>query len=65
MIANCDGGVDTINFAVGVLTFTTQLKQIPTPQAIGVSSETSQGTCAACAILATASIIGSGPQQTM
>ena len=42
----------------------TQLKQMPMPQAIGVSSETWQATPRAAAILATASIIGSGPQHT-
>jgi hypothetical protein len=43
----------------------TQLKQIPIPQAIGVSSETWQGTPAVAAIPATAFIMGIGPQATI
>ena len=42
----------------------TQLKQMPRPQAIGVSSETSQATPCSAHCSATACIIGSGPQQT-
>ncbi len=43
----------------------TQLKQMPMPQAIGLSSDTWQGTSNSLAIAAVASIIASGPQQTM
>jgi len=41
----------------------TQLKQMPNPQAIGVSRDSQQGIRLSAAILATACIIGSGPQQ--
>jgi hypothetical protein len=41
----------------------TQLKQIPKPQAIGVSNDNQQGVACAAAIFAMAAIIGSGPQQ--
>ena len=45
--------------------FLDALKQIPTPQAMGVSSDTWHGTCASAATCVTASSIGSGPHATI